>query len=178
MRLADEVGHERVAALVVGEDPLLLLGDDAALLEAGDDPLDRRVEVGLFGSRARSARPAKIAASLQMFARSAPVSPAVWRAIEVEVDVVGERLPARVDGEDRLAAGEVGRGDEDLPVEAARAQKRGVEVLEPVRGADDDDLRRAAEAVELDEQLVERLVLLAVEAGARCGACRRRRARR
>src|SRR5262249_48728121 len=37
------------------------------------------------------------------------------------------------------------------------------EVLEPVRRAHDDDLRALLEAVELDEQLVESLVLLAVE---------------
>ena len=34
-----------VAGLVVGEDALLLLGDDAPLLEAGDDALHRVVEV-------------------------------------------------------------------------------------------------------------------------------------
>ena len=45
--VADEVAHQRVTALVVGEDPLLLLGHDAALLEAGDDPFHRGVEVDL-----------------------------------------------------------------------------------------------------------------------------------
>jgi hypothetical protein len=35
-----------VAGLVVGEDSLLLLGDDLPLLEAGDDALHRVVEVG------------------------------------------------------------------------------------------------------------------------------------
>ena len=32
-------------ALVVGEDPLLLLGDDAPLLQAGDDAFHRALEV-------------------------------------------------------------------------------------------------------------------------------------
>ena len=105
------------------------------------------------------------------------MSPAVWRAT-VEIDVGGERLAARVHAQDRLAAGEVGRGDEHLPVEAARAEQRRVEVLEPVRGAHHDDLGRLVEAVELDEQLVQGLVVLAVEAAARSGRCRRRRARR
>ena len=72
-------------------------------------------------SESRCSRPAKIAASLQMFARSAPVRPLVWRATKLEVDVLGERLAARVHVEDRAAALEVGRRDEDLAVEAARA---------------------------------------------------------
>jgi len=81
----------------------------------------------------------------------------------VELHVVGERLPARVDAEDRLAACEVGRGDDHLPVEAARPKKRRVEVLDAVRGAHDDDLVAAAEPVELDKELVQALVVLAVE---------------
>ena len=121
----------------------------------------------------RSWRPAKIAASLQRLARSAPVSPDVWRATGVQVDVRGERLAAGVDAEDRLAAREIGRRDEHLPVEAARAEQRGVEILEPVRGAHDDDLGRLVEAVELDEQLVQGLVVLAVEAAARAGGADR-----
>src|SRR4029450_50734 len=62
------------------------------------------------------------------------------------------------------AAGETGRVDQNLAVEAAGAEQRRVEVLEPVRGAHDDYLVALLEPVELDEQLVERLVLLAVEA--------------
>ena len=96
-----------------------------------------------------------------MFSSSAPVRPAVWRAIEREVDVLGERLAAHVDVEDLLAAGQVGRRDEHLPVEAAGPQQRDVEILEPVGGAHHDHLVARLEAVELDEQLVERLVLLA-----------------
>src|ERR687887_846276 len=96
LRAADEVRHERVATLVVSEDALLLLRDDAPLLEAG----------------------------------------------------------------------EVRRRDDDLAVEAARAEKGRVEVLEPVRGPDDHHAVRTAEAVELDEKLVQRLVVLTVEARA------------
>src|SRR5207244_9555377 len=44
-----------------------------------------------------------------------------------------------------------------------------VEVLNPVRRAHHDDLIRFREAVELDEELVQRLVLLAVEAVSRSG---------
>ena len=66
--------------------------------------------------------------------------------------------------EDRLAADAIRRSDEQLPVEAAGTQQRRIEILETVRGAHDDDLVARGETVELDEQLVERLILLAVEA--------------
>ena len=106
-----------------------------------------------------------IAASLQMFASSAPVSPAVCARDLREIDVAEvERLAARVHPEDRLAAREVRRRHEHLPVEAAGAQQGGIEILDPVRGAHDDDLPRVLEAVELDEELVQGLILLAVEA--------------
>jgi hypothetical protein len=85
----------------------------------------------------------------------------------LEVDIGRHRLSSRVHLEDRLAAGEVGRSDEHLPVEPAGTKERRVEILEPVRRADDDDAVRAAEAVQLDEELVQGLVVLAVEARAR-----------
>jgi hypothetical protein len=73
-----------------------------------------------------------------------------------------ERLAARVHLHDLLAAGHVGRRDEDLAVEAARPQQRRVELLEQVGGGDDDDVRGGAEAVHLHQQLVERLLALGV----------------
>ena len=63
---------------------------------------------------------------------------------EVQVHVLGERLVARVHVEDLAAALEVGRRDEDLPVEAAGAQQRRVELVEQVGGGDHDDLVAAA----------------------------------
>ena len=44
-RGAHQVRHQRVAALVVGEDAPLLLGQHLLLLQAGDDALERVVEV-------------------------------------------------------------------------------------------------------------------------------------
>ena len=81
----------------------------------------------------------------------------------LEVDVVGERLAAAVDAENRDPSSQVGRLDEDLPVEAAGPEQRRIEILEPVRRGHHDHLVARPEAVELDEQLVQRLILLAVE---------------
>ena len=155
-----QLAAERVAGLVVGDDALLVVGQRAARLHPGDDPLERGVEVDHLDRSARR-RAAKIAASLQMFARSAPVSPEVWRASRLKSTSVGERLVARVDLEDPLAAADVGRRDEDLAVEASGPQQRRVELLEQVRGGDHDHVLARGEAVELDQQLVERLVALA-----------------
>ncbi len=71
--------------------------------------------------------------------------------------------------QDRLAALEVRSLDGDLPVEAARAQQRGVEDVGPVGRGDEDDVRLDVEAVHLDEELVERLLALVV-APAHAGA--------
>ena len=82
-------------------------------------------------------------------------------------------LPARVELEDLEAAVDVGDVDDDLAVEAAGAQQRRVEDVGAVRRAHDDDPGVAAEAVHLDEQLVERLLALVValaDAGAALAA--------
>ena len=63
----------------------------------------------------------------------------------------------------------VGPVDDDLAVEAARAQQRRVEDVRPVGGGDQDDVVLHLEPVHLDEQLVQRLLALVVtaaEAGA------------
>ena len=80
----------------------------------------------------------------------------------VEVDVVGERHRARVDLEDLGAPAAIGRLHGDAAIEAPRAQQRRVEDVGPVgRGEHDDGLSRF-EAVELGEDLVERLLALVV----------------
>ncbi len=75
-----------------------------------------------------------------------------------------------MDREDRLTSRNVGRRDEHLSVEATGAKKRRVEILEPVGGGHDDDLVTGVEAVELDEQLVQSLVVLPMDGAARTRA--------
>ena len=65
--------------------------------------------------------------------------------------------------------------EDDLAVEAARAQQRRVEDVGSVGGGDDDHVRVRVEAVHLDEDLVEGLLALVVraaEAGAALAADR------
>ena len=68
-----------------------------------------------------------------------------------------------------LAAVDVRQPDVDLAVEAARAEDGRVERVEAVGRGDDDDVIGRPEAVELDEQLVERLLALLVAVRAAAG---------
>ena len=70
----------------------LVLVERARRLHAGHDPLERVVEVALGDQSGARERAAVIAASLQMLASSAPVRPAVRRAILLEVDVSSSGL--------------------------------------------------------------------------------------
>ena len=75
--------------------------------------------------------------------------------------------------EDLLAAVDVGARNDDLAVEAARAQQRRVEHVGTVGRGDDDDAFIGLEAVHLDQQLVESLLALVIavaEAGAAMAA--------
>ena len=163
LRLADEVRHGRVPGLVVGDDPLLLLGHRLALLEARDDPLERIVEV-LVPDLALPGVPRRWPPRCRL-ARSAPVSPAVWRARRRGRR--RRRAASRACGRGGSPRGRRGRARRRGSAgRSARAEERRVEILEPVRGGDDDDLLAVVEAVELDEELVQRLVVLAVEARA------------
>ena len=99
-----QLGAQRVAGLVEGDDAALVVVERAARLHAGDDALERGVEVGLRDARRGRARAAKIAASLQMLARSAPVRPGGLAGDHREVDVAPSGLPRVCTLQDRLAA--------------------------------------------------------------------------
>ena len=69
----------------------------------------------------------------------------------------------------RAAAGQVGIGHRDLPIEATGAQQCRIEDIGSVGGRDENDALPVAESVHLDQQLVERLFALVV-AAAQTGA--------
>ena len=66
--------------------------------------------------------------------------------------------------EDLDAAVLVRTVDQDLPIESTRTQERGIEDLRPVGRGEQDDALARVEAVQLDQELVERLLLLVVAA--------------
>ena len=102
-RVAHQMGHERVPGLVVGEDALLLLRDDAALLEPGDDTLHRSVEV----LRRDRLRPAAAGEDRRLVGDVREIGARQAGRLardDLEVDVGIERLALRVDAEDLDAA--------------------------------------------------------------------------
>ena len=156
-----ELAAQRVPRLVVGDDAALVVVERRRGLHAGDHALQRVVEVPGADGDAVAAR----AEDRRLVADVGQVGTGQAAGLlghEVQVDVLAQRLVARVDLEDVLATAHVGRRDEDLAVEAARAQQRGVELLEQVRGGHHDDLAGVREAVHLHQQLVERLLALGV----------------
>ena len=157
-------GRESMATFVVRGDLLLEFADHLALAAGtADDPVN-----GFFQRSSGDDR-AVLAGGEQCrlvddvgqvgtgHANSALGQP-------VEVGVRGQRLALGVHPQHCLAAGQVGATHRDLAVEAARAQQRGVEDVGPVGGRDQDDALTLAEAVHLDEQLVEGLLALVVAA--------------
>ena len=115
-------------------------------------------------------RAARMAPSLIRLARSAPEKPGrdLADARSRSTRLV-ERLALGVHFEDRLAAVDVGRGQHDLAVEAARPQQGRIEHVGAVGGGDDDDVGVRVEAVHLDQDLIQGLLALVVRA-AQAGA--------
>lgn len=94
---------------------------------------------------------------------------------DLEIDIRRHRHLADMDAQDLLAAGDVRVRNDDLAVEAARTQQRGVEHVGTVGRGDDDDALVRLEAVHLHQELVQRLlalVIAAAEAGAAMAADR------
>ena len=168
-----EVADQRVAHLVVGGDRLLLLGDEAALLlrpgEHAHDALFELGHVDLLLAVAGRQQGRLVDQVGQVGAGEA----GRLAGQSVEVDLLGDRLAARVHLEDLPPAVAVGPVDHHLAVEAARPQQGRVEDVRPVGGRDEDDVVLHLEAVHLDQELVEgllALVVAAAEAGAAVAA--------
>ena len=171
----EEMADERMPHLVVGGDLALVLRQEPRLLlRAGDDAHDPLLQLVLLDDLLAAAR--REQRGLVDEVREVGAGEARGAGGErVEVDLGRERLALRVHLEDLAAAEAVGPVDDDLAVEAARAQQRRVEDVGPVRRGDEDDVVLHLEAVHLDEQLVQRLLALVVaaaEAGAAMAADR------
>ena len=150
-----DIGHrprrQGVAALVVGGDLLLRLADDPTFAtRTADDPVD-----GLFQRRPGDDGPV-LAGSEQGGLvdhvgqiRTRHSDGALGQTVEVCPRC--QRLALRVHPQHRLAAGQVGRGHRDLPIESTRTQQCRIEDVGPVGGRDQDDALALTEAVHLDE---------------------------
>ena len=164
-----DVAHQGVAGLVVGDgDALLVCHYAALLLGAGDDALHGLLHLV-------HADPVLVAPGGEQGGlvhevcevRAGEAGGELGDALEVHLGRDG--LVLAVDRQDPLATLHVGAVDRHLAVEAARAQQRGVEDVGAVGRGDEDDGGVVLEAVHLHEQLVQgllALVVAAAEAGA------------
>ena len=153
-----------VTTFVVGDDRLLRVRDDPRLaLRAGDDPLQGFLELGHADDLLVA--PSRQDGGLVDEVREVGAGEARRLARDAfDIDALVERLALGVDPQDLGPAPDVGAVEDDLAVEAARAQERRVEDVRPVRGGDDDHVRVRVEAVHLDQDLVEGLLALVVRA--------------
>ena len=172
---------ERVADLVVGDDPLFLVGEDGVLLLiARDDDLDALLQIGLGGDTCGPSRTARSAASLTMFASSAPEAPEAMRAILLKstssATLIFFAWTFRIASRPLRSGSSTGTRRSKRP---GRVQ-RGVEGFGTVGGGEDDDAVVALKAVHFGQKLVERLLALVVAAvlAAVCASGRWRRSRR
>ncbi len=83
---------------------------------------------------------------------------------DFQIHIRQERHLTHVDLKDVLAADDVGVCDDDLAVETARPQQRGIEYIRAVGRSDQDDVLVQFEAVHFDQQLIQRLFALVVAA--------------
>ena len=161
---------ERVPHLVVRDDLAFLRIEQAiALLEAGDHALDRLVEIrhrDLVGAATGGEQRRLVDEVREIGAGEARRE----RGDLFELDVGRQLGLLEMDPQDLDAPLLVRAVDQDLAVEAAGAQQRRVEDLRPVGRREDDEAGAGIEAVHLDQQLIERLLLLVVTAGIRADA--------
>ncbi|KAF5037560.1 hypothetical protein DSECCO2_563310 [anaerobic digester metagenome] len=164
VRARQELGNQGVPGLVVGRGLLLLVAQDhgAALLAHHDLVLGLfEVEHGdLVLAQLSGMQGSLVDQVLQV--RAGKTGRAAGQ--DIEVDFGGQGGLARVHLEDALAALEVGVGDHNLTVEAARTQQGRVEDVGTVGGGDEDDALVGLEAVHLDEHGIEGLLALVMAA--------------
>ncbi len=151
-----------VAGLVDGDPPALGLGQDVGLLRrARNHPVDRLLQgclVDLGEALADREQRRLVDEVGQLGAAEAGAELGDLQ----QVDLGREAAASCVQLEDFQAPVHVGDVDGDLAVEAPGAEQGGVEDVGAVGGAHDDDAGVAAEAVHLDQQLVEGLLALVV----------------
>ena len=129
------------------------------------EPTDWRSSASSRSSRASAARPGPPGDDRRLVERVGELGaghPGRLAGHVGQVEVGPQRLSLGVRAQDRLAAVAVRRRDQHLAVEAPRPQQRLVELVDVVGGGDHDHRPRVLlEPVELDQQLVQRLLALA-----------------
>src|SRR5262249_10098138 len=157
-------GHQRVAHLVIGDAAALLRAEDAALLlVAGRHAFNYRGEV--IERHRVAVAPRRHNGGLvdevgEVGAGEAGCQPGDL----VEIDVRGKLHLGDMHLQDFQPSGAVGAVDYHLTVEPSGTQQGRIKHLRAIGGGEQDHARARIKAVELGEQLVERLLLLVIAA--------------
>ena len=164
LRVLLERRNQRVTDLVVRDDALFHVGQNRALLlGARDDDLKGDEKVLLIDGLAALPHRAEGSFVDEICQVRSDCASRCLRDL-VKIHVLGQLDIFRVHAKRLVPALQIRPVDDDAPVEAARAKKRLVENLGPVRGREDDNALRRVKAVDLSQQLVQRLLALVVAA--------------
>ncbi len=164
-----DVPHQGVAALVVGDGGALDVGHHATLaLRAGDHALHRLLDLVHRDLVLVTARGEQRGLVKQICQVSTGKAHGKLREF-LELDVFGKWLVLGVHAQNLLAATHVGAVHGDLTVKTAGAQQRRVKDVGAVGGGQQNHRLALVKAVHLDQQLVQGLLALVVTA-AQAGA--------
>ena len=159
-----------MAHLVEGHHLALLGVEQAvALFQPGDDALDGRVEI-LHFHRGGLAPGGQQGGLVDQVGQVGAGETGGQFGDQLRIDVRRQSRLLQVHAEDLHTADLVGAVDQHLAVETPGAQQRRVEDFRAVGGGQQHQAAGGVEAVQLDQQLVEGLLLLVVTAAQRPGA--------
>ena len=144
-------GRQRVPTFVVGGDLLFVLADDATLTAwPAYNPVDSLFQGGPGDDGAVLTGGQKCGLVDHVGQVGAGHADGSFGQ-PVQVGVGGDRLALRVHLQHGSSAGQIGAGNRNLAVEAARPQQRRVQDVGPVGGGDQNDPLTLAEAVHLHQ---------------------------
>ena len=156
--------HQRVPALVIGGQRLLLLGHHhGAALGAHHDLVLGVLELEL-GHQALGAARGEQRRLVDQIGEIGAGEAGRAAGDDAQIDVGRERHFPHMHLQDLLAADDVGPRHHHLAVEAAGTQQRGIEHVGTVGRGNQNDAFIGLEAVHLDQQLIQRLLALVVAA--------------
>ena len=160
--MLEEPTTDSVSGFVVRHRLLLVRAQDATLPpETDDDSLNSGVKVDALDVLGTATR--RMQRSLIAHVRDVRTGEAgrkhrkLVREVLLDLlDVLGKAERLQVHLKDALAARDVGAVDGNMAIETAGTHKRGVKHVGPVGTGEDDNVLVRAEAVHLDEELVQR----------------------
>ena len=164
IRILQKGRHDGMAGFMVRGDPSFLIAHLMALsFRSVADFFAGLFQIG-HGDRLSVLTGSQKGCFIQHVRKIGPCEARDFLCDGIEIDIRFQRLILRMDTQDRKTASEVRTADDDTAVETARTQKRRIEDIRTVRRSEGDDAFVRAEAIHLDQELVQRLFSFVVSA--------------